>query len=201
MANENPRPVGNPQPYQEPAARAGDLDTSHAAAASVRGTENLRSRLYTLLSTRYPGGLTHEQIIEAYHGYVAAQSWPTATSQGIRSRIKELEREGKVRHDVVASARTTNGRRTHRWYPVTDPDEQALEAARVVAEAQAKAVDAAEDDTAPQEPQELPLGQDSYRPAQNLTHEMAQDLRDSRKADRFTAVEMAQFLVNRGWRK
>lgn len=108
----------------EPAARNNDPDTSHAAAASVEGAQNLRNRLFTLLSTRYPGGLTHEEIIVAYGGYVSAQGWPTATAQGIRSRVKELERDGRVRREDTPTGTTRTGRRSYRWLPVTDPAEQ-----------------------------------------------------------------------------
>lgn len=184
-----------------PAARRTDLDTSHAAAASVRGTENLRSRLYTLLSTRYPGGLTHEEIVTAYAGYATAQGWPTATPQGIRSRIKELEREGKVRHDTVASARTTNGRRTHRWFPITDRDEQEVAAAAYVAQKQAEAVDEVQDVADPGEVQTLPLGDSLPAPSDTDVAALADDIRAAREADRFTALEMAEYLENRGWRR
>lgn len=201
MANENPRPIGNPEPYATPAARTTDLDTSHAAAASVTGTENLRARLYGMLALRYPGGLTHENIITAYDGYVQVQGWPAATPQGIRSRIKELEREGKVRHDTIATERTRNGRRTHRWYAITDPEEQEVAAAAYVTEQQAKAVDQAQDIVDPGEVRTLPVGDSVPAPSDTDVAELADDIRAARRANRFTAPEMAEYLENRGWRK
>lgn len=202
MANDNPAPVPTPDRFPgEPAARTGDLDTSHAAAASVRGTETLRSRLYGMLAHHYPGGLTHEQIIEAYAGYVRVQGWPPATSQGIRSRIKELEREGKVRHDTIAAGRTSNGRRSHRWFPITDRTEQEVAAASVIARAQAQAVDEVQDTVDPGEVRTLPLGDSVPAPSDTDVAALADDIRAARVANRFTALEMAEYLENRGWRK
>lgn len=188
-------------PQHYPTARNTDLDTSHAAAASVRGTETLRSRLYGMLANQYPGGLTHEEIITAYGGYVTAQGWPAATDQGIRSRIKELEREGKVRHDTVAVARTSNNRRTHRWTAITDPAEQEVAAASVVARKQAEAVDEAQDTVDVGEPRTLPLGDSVPNPSEPEVADLAEDLRDARRAGKFTAGEMAEYLENRGWRR
>ena len=173
-------PLGFPLP--EPSARTTDLTTSHAAAASVRGTENLRSRLRRLLQA-YPNGLTHEQIVEAYAGYVTAQGWPAATPQGIRSRIKELERQGVVKHDGTPTERTRNGRLTHRWFLVTDRAEQSQRAAAI------------KDRARPDALLVIPSGLSSKGPVKAL----AGDIKASRRAGSFTAEEMAAFLLSRGW--
>lgn len=193
------KPAPNPnqpvRPDPQPAARRTDLDTSHAAAESVMGSANLRERLFLVLSN-YPKGLTHEQIVTAYEGYTVAQGWPTATPQGIRSRVKELEREGRVRHDEVAQDVTRNNRRTHRWYAITDPDEQAAHAASLVAEAQAKAVAEARDEVFVAPVRVLPAGETVDGPK-----DLAEDLRAARRAGKFTAPEMAEYLKTLGWKK
>lgn len=177
-----PRPLEDPMTTTDPAARTADPDTSHAAAASVRGYENLRSRLYTLL-VNYPGGLTHEQIVTAYAGYVTAQGWRPATDQGIRSRVKELEREGKVYRSQRAQDRTANGRMTHRWFAVTDPAEQER-----LAEGQDPAVSR-------RAPRELTEEQAEL----SATDLLSSDIRAARSAGAFTAAEIAEKLVGIGW--
>ena len=107
----------------EPAARLTDPDTSHAAAATVRDTFGTRNRIHTFLSN-YPRGLTHQEIIAVYASVGAGLGWPRATDQSIRSRVKELEREGRVRREDTPTGTTSTGRRSYRWIAVTDTAEQ-----------------------------------------------------------------------------
>ena len=173
-------PLGFPLP--EPSARTTDLTTSHAAAASVRGTQNLRSRL-TVLLRDHPQGMTHEQIVVLYTQVAYQYGWPTATAQGIRSRIKELERQGVVKHDGTPTERTRNGRLTHRWFLVTDRAEQSQRAAEI------------KDRARPDALLVIPSGLSSNGPVKAL----AGDIKASRRSGSFTAEEMAAFLLSRGW--
>lgn len=205
----------------DPAARNADPDTSHAAAASVRGTENLRSRIYTLL-TKYPEGLTHEHIVTAYESFASVSGWRPATQQGIRSRVKELEREGRVRRSRAAQDRTANGRLTHRWFAVTDP----AEAERLAGEQpDPRAPEVAREMTISDVPENVrahvierflaDLENEGTHPEirhaakqRELTEEQAalsatdllsSDIRAARSAGAFTAAEIAEKLVSLGW--
>jgi hypothetical protein len=194
---------------QWPAARNSDPSTSHAAAASVRGAETIRGRVYQILST-HGEGLTHEQIVEAYNTSVTLYGWPPAADQSIRSRTKELERDGFVKRNDKAVDKTAAGRLTHRWYAVTDY----TEVQRRRTEGPASKPITVED--VPQHVQQkiitrflADLEAESQRQADHPRPEaftseavnvMAEDIKAARTSGWFTAIDMAKFLVGRGWR-
>ncbi|QGH74531.1 DNA binding protein [Arthrobacter phage Kuleana] len=83
------------------AARRTDPGTSHAAAATIspRKMSTIRSRVLAILNGRRAleaGGLTHDEIIAEYKGYSLRLGWPRATDSSIRTRCKELWRDGEV---------------------------------------------------------------------------------------------------------
>lgn len=160
---------------QTPAARRTDLDTSHLAAASVTGASTIRSRVWQILRSN-PDGLTHEQIVEAYRISVDTYGWPKAADQSIRSRTKELERDGMVRCNKTATDKTKSGRLTHRWFAVTDPSEQKRR----------------------REAMEQPVSPESTA---SLVDVMITDIQTSRRLGAFSSREMAQYLVDQGWKR
>jgi hypothetical protein len=191
--------------YDDPRARRDDPITSHEAADSVADPTPLQARIFELLSTRYPGGLTHEEIVVAYGGYVEAQGWPPATPQNIRSRVKELVRAGRIRKEDTPTGTTATGRRSYRWLPVTDPTEQrslriaVAEAERVAAERRAAAVEPMALDPEPG------VSREHLRP---LTEELARLTRaellaqDMRSVDAETFEDpdaLATALAKMGW--
>lgn len=83
-------------------ARRSDPGTSHAAAATIspRKMSTVRSRVLAILTASdraaKNGGLTHDEIIAEYKGHALRLGWPRATDSSIRTRCKELWRDGEV---------------------------------------------------------------------------------------------------------
>jgi hypothetical protein len=93
-------------------ARATDPSTSHAAAASVRGTPDKRGACLLALATCGP--CTDEELFTYYLRQVPAQGWPMQSPSGLRTRRAELVREGLVRDSKMRSL-TVAGRRSILW--------------------------------------------------------------------------------------
>lgn len=110
---------------KETLARATDPATSHAAAAKVRPLRTtVRSRVQAILAATAAGrnGMTHDEIIAAYRRYSLRLGWPSASDSSIRTRCKELERDGLVQRvpteDGAALGRSRFGRPSVRWRAV-----------------------------------------------------------------------------------
>ncbi|AYN58271.1 helix-turn-helix DNA-binding domain protein [Arthrobacter phage Kepler] len=103
------------------AARRTDPGTSHAAAAgiSVRRMSTVRSRVLAILTASdratKNGGLTHDEIIAEYKGYALRLGWPRATDSSIRTRCKELWRDGAVEQVEGAAGRSGMGNAAILW--------------------------------------------------------------------------------------
>lgn len=99
-----------------PAARSGDPETSHEAAASVWNPSEVQAKVLEILwadwLTDFAGGpgMTDEEIAVEYE----RRFYPAPTPQSIRSRRAELVRRGLV---VFAGSyrKTATGRRARRW--------------------------------------------------------------------------------------
>lgn len=102
-------------------ARRTDPGTSHAAAAgiSVRKMSTVRSRVKAILDAgtkaRENGGLTHDEIIAEYKGYSLRLGWPPASDSSIRTRCKELWRDGEVERIEDTTGRSRFGRDSILW--------------------------------------------------------------------------------------
>lgn len=79
---------------QRPRARRTDPATSHAAAASVRGTTATHTRIVYLL--REQGPLTDEEIASAWQEMVTIAGWPKVSPSGLRTRRAELVDRGQI---------------------------------------------------------------------------------------------------------
>lgn len=99
-----------------PAARTHDMNTSHAAAASVWQPSEVQLRILGLLqSAVWAGertGLTDEQIIARYREQHSGDVLPSESS--IRSRRAELVGRGKIRRSKV-DGKSAAGRVSARW--------------------------------------------------------------------------------------
>lgn len=107
---------------KETLARASDPATSHAAAAKVRPLRTtVRSRVEAILTATDAGraGMTHDEIISAYRRYALRLGWPPASDSSIRTRCKELQRDGQVvqvpAEDPDSYGRSRFGRPAVRW--------------------------------------------------------------------------------------
>lgn len=107
---------------KETLARRTDPGTSHAAAAAVRPLRTtVRSRVEAILTATAAGsaGMTHDEIIAAYRRYSLRLGWPAASDSSIRTRCKELARDGLVEQvppdsrDALGQSRF--GRPSVRW--------------------------------------------------------------------------------------
>lgn len=95
-----------------PRARRSDPQTSHTAAATVRGVTATHARIKALL--RDEGPMTDEQIAEAWERMVTIAAWPKGSPSGLRTRRAELVDRGEV-VDTGRTAQTKAGRRTTVW--------------------------------------------------------------------------------------
>lgn len=99
-----------------PAARTHDMNTSHAAAASVWHPSEVQLRILGLLqSAVWAGersGLTDEQIITRYREQHSGGIVPSESS--IRSRRAELVARGKIRRSTV-NGESKAGRVSAKW--------------------------------------------------------------------------------------
>jgi hypothetical protein len=111
-------------------ARTTDPATSHAAAAdaSTRAV-TVRARVHALFQAAPDArdGLTHDQLIALYRKYQARLGWPPASDSGIRTRCRELVRDGLVEEVRDAGGQSRFGRAALVWRAVpvqrTEADE------------------------------------------------------------------------------
>ena len=98
-----------------PAARTHDMNTSHAAAASVWQPSEVQKRILDILQNAvrdgYLAGLTDEQIIARYPAH---EGDVIPSEQSIRSRRSELVRRGRIRRSEV-NGKSEKGRVSARW--------------------------------------------------------------------------------------
>ena len=90
-------------------ARSTDPETSHEAAAKVKGITQVQGRILACLSIQ--GKLTDEELSEVYHSYYPEHP---VTDQSLRSRRSELVARGAVRF-AGDYGYTRAGGRTRRW--------------------------------------------------------------------------------------
>lgn len=95
-----------------PRARRADPQTSHSAAASVRGVSATHARVKALL--RDEGPMTDEGIAEAWERMVTIAAWPRVSPSGLRTRRAELVDRGEV-VDTLRTTMTQAGRLTTVW--------------------------------------------------------------------------------------
>lgn len=105
-------------------ARRTDPGTSHAAAASIspRKMSTVRSRVLALLNGARAvknGGLTHDEIIAEYKGHALRLGWPPASDSSIRTRCKELWRDGEVELVEDSAGKSRFGRDALLWRAVS----------------------------------------------------------------------------------
>lgn len=102
-------------------ARRTDPETSHAAAATIRGVKLRRSQEIVLACLHYLGGrATDEQLVRHYrHTLMPAEIVPWQSESGVRTRRKELVDLGLVRNSG-ATALLSSGNRGIVWEVVRD---------------------------------------------------------------------------------
>jgi len=97
-------------------ARNSDPATSHAAAAAVDLDPRRVTIKYAVLAVLNGApdaqqGVTHDQLIALYRKYQPRLGWPRASDSGIRTRCRELVREGLVEQvpDTLGKSRYNRG--------------------------------------------------------------------------------------------
>ncbi|WPM94293.1 DNA binding protein [Arthrobacter phage Marchesin] len=81
----------------------------------------VRSRVKAILNGRRAvenGGLTHDEIIAEYKGYSLRLGWPPASDSSIRTRTKELWRDGEVELVEESAGKSRFGRDALLWRAV-----------------------------------------------------------------------------------
>lgn len=91
------------------AARAGDPETSHEAARSVKNAAGVRARILDILGGYGP--CTDEEISDVYDPY---DSFPPVSPSGLRTRRSELVDDGQVVDSGVRRP-LRSGRRAIVW--------------------------------------------------------------------------------------
>ena len=93
-------------------ARSNDPETSHEAAASVRGLSDKREAC--LLAVKTVGPCTDEDLWSFYASCHQQKGWPMQSPSGLRTRRGELVRLGRVADSGLRSL-TASGRRAVIW--------------------------------------------------------------------------------------
>lgn|GEM_PF-775588 len=103
----------------ETLARRGDPATSHAAAAKQpQRSPLIRAAVLEVLTEDGPA--THDQIVARYNRRIAhGAGYPAASASSIRTRTKELVRDGQVEQVPDAVGRSSMGQPAHLWRAVT----------------------------------------------------------------------------------
>ena len=101
-----------------------DPATSHLAAADVaRRVSTVRSRVSAILSgsprAAANGGLTHDELISEYKRYALRLGWPPSSDSSIRTRTKELWRDGEVERVEEELGKSRFGRPAILWRAVS----------------------------------------------------------------------------------
>lgn len=97
---------------QKPRARLTDPETSHTAAASVRGITDTQALILSALEEHGP--LTDEGIAEVLATHHPRRSF---SPSGLRTRRKELQRLGRIRaaEQPLSVGTTRSGRPSKLW--------------------------------------------------------------------------------------
>lgn len=101
-----------------PLARKTDPMTSHAAAADVAPRRVTVKWAVLAVFNGAPdaqAGVTHDQLIALYRKYQPRLGWPMASDSSIRTRCRELVRDGLVVEVKDAGAKSNYGRRAILW--------------------------------------------------------------------------------------
>jgi hypothetical protein len=100
-------------------ARTDDPETSHAAAASVKTTQN-REAVYEALCKL--GQCTDWLLVTVYQQQYEVEGWPKQSASGIRTRRAELVKLGRAKYAGFTIWGET-GRRMRVWEPVRATEE------------------------------------------------------------------------------
>ncbi len=102
----------------ETLSRRGDPATSRTAAAKQpQRSPLIRAAVLEVLTEDGPA--THDQIVARYNRRIAQGSgYPAAAASSIRTRTKELVRDGKVEQVPDAVGRSSMGGPAHLWRAV-----------------------------------------------------------------------------------
>lgn len=103
-----------PEP-REPVARSTDPETSHEAAASVRGLRASQEGVLAVFRD-HPEGLTDPEVALAYDRarYYRPDAFPRQSESGLRTRRSELVARELLR-DSGRRKKLTTGRRAIVW--------------------------------------------------------------------------------------